>query len=67
MRADSRADVGGLALRRGGYLRSEDLGGISGLITTGPEALSVHAWSYARKLMVWMPPPEGITMCQVSS
>lgn len=23
--------------------------------------------SYARKLMVWMPPPEGITMCQVSS
>jgi hypothetical protein len=21
----------------------------------------------ARKLMVWMPPPEGITMCQVSS
>lgn len=43
MRADSRADVGGLALRRGGYLRSEDLGGISGLITTGPEALSVHA------------------------
>jgi hypothetical protein len=24
-------------------------------------------WSNARKLMVWMPPPEGITMCPVSS
>lgn len=23
--------------------------------------------SFAQKLMVWMPPPEGITMCQVSS
>ena len=44
--AVSRADVCGLAPRRGGYLASDGLGGLVALRATGAEALSLHACAW---------------------
>lgn len=38
-----------------------------GHLPTMVDRIRTLAERHARKLMVWMPPPEGITMCQVSS